>query len=442
MKIRPLFPLLAALAFAAPARAQETPAAPPPPSTATADAAQPATRVYIDCTGFDYCDFDFYRREIPFVDHVRDRSDADVHLLIVQEETGGGGSRYTLTFIGQRRFAGVADTLHESTPAAASADDVRRTLAAAMKVGLLRYVRGTPAASRLSVEYHAPETAAAAQAAARDPWNHWTFRTGVNGLFQGEKSFHSRYMNVSLSGNRVTAGWKLQLSANGSYNENRFDIDSVTSVTSLQRDFSGSLLSVRSVTEHFSVGAKGSATRSTFLNYDLYTRAAPAVEYDFFPYSESSRRSLSLLYSVGVNSYDYHSRTIFNRMHETRLDQSLTASLALRQKWGSVSFSAEGAHFLDDPSRNRLVLFGNSDVRLVKGFSLTLFATGSRVRDQINIQADEQTPEEILLQQRQRLTAFRYTASIGISYTFGSIFNNVVNPRFGGSGSGGVIIIG
>jgi hypothetical protein len=290
------------------------------------------------------------------------------------------------------------------------------------------------------VEYHAPQ-AAAAQPAARDPWNHWTFRTGVNGFFNGEKSYHSRYMTLNVGASRVTAGWKLQVSANGSYNENRFEIDDSTSVTSLQRDFSGSALSVRSVTDHLSLGARASATRSTYLNYDLYTRAAPAVEYNFFPYSESSRRTLSLLYSVGVSRYDYHSRTIFGRDYETRLDHSLQASLGLRQKWGSLSVSAEGAHFLNDVRQNRLVLFGSSDMRLVRGFSLSMYASASRVRDQINVQAGDATPEEILLQQRQQLTSFRYTASLGVSYTFGSIFNNVVNPRFGGSGSGGVIII-
>ncbi|HEX8242000.1 MAG TPA: hypothetical protein VF541_00845 [Longimicrobium sp.] len=424
-----------ALLSATRAGAQETPVAPPPPAAA----AQEMTRVFLDCSLL--CDTDYLHREIPFVDWVRDRADADVHLLVVNQRTGGGGAEYTLTFIGQKRFAGVADTLRHATRADASPDDVRSALAAAMKVGLLRYVRGTPAAQRLTVEYHAPEAAAAAAAQQRDPWNHWTFRAGVNGFVNGEKSFRSSYVQTSLGASRVTAGWKLQLSANGSYSENRFDIDSTTSVTSLQRDFNGSLLSVRSVTEHLSLGARGSATRSTFLNYDLYARLAAAVEYDFFPYSESSRRTLSLLYSVGVSSYDFHQRTIFERLHETRLDQSLVASLGLRQKWGSLSFSAEGAHFLDDPSQNRLVLFTSADLHLLRGLSLSFFATGSRVRDQINIQLEGQTPEEILLQQRQRLTGFRYSASMGLSYTFGSIFNNVVNPRFGGSGSGGVIII-
>jgi hypothetical protein len=36
-------------------------------------------------------------------------------------------------------------------------------------------------------------------------------------------------------------------------------------------------------------------------------------------------------------------------------------------------------------------------------------------------------------------TGFRYFGSFGLTYTFGSPFNNVVNPRFGGGGGGGMI---
>ena len=34
-------------------------------------------------------------------------------------------------------------------------------------------------------------------------------------------------------------------------------------------------------------------------------------------------------------------------------------------------------------------------------------------------------------------TIFDYEFSLGFSYTFGSIFNNIVNPRFQGRGFGG-----
>ena len=37
-------------------------------------------------------------------------------------------------------------------------------------------------------------------------------------------------------------------------------------------------------------------------------------------------------------------------------------------------------------------------------------------------------------------TQFQYFTSFGFTYTFGSIYNNVVNPRFGNSGGGGMSI--
>ena len=40
---------------------------------------------------------------------------------------------------------------------------------------------------------------------------------------------------------------------------------------------------------------------------------------------------------------------------------------------------------------------------------------------------------EVLLRQRELATGYRFFVSGGISYRFGSIFNNVVNPRFTGT---------
>ena len=41
------------------------------------------------------------------------------------------------------------------------------------------------------------------------------------------------------------------------------------------------------------------------------------------------------------------------------------------------------------------------------------------------------TPEEILLRLRELQSGYEVEAQFGVRYTFGSIFNNVVNPRFG-----------
>src|SRR5215208_1123271 len=79
-----------------------------------AQGAARAFSAFLDCSDF-YCEPDYYRTEIAFVDHVRERTAADVHILITRERTGGGGNSFTLAFYGQRRFAGIADTLTVNT---------------------------------------------------------------------------------------------------------------------------------------------------------------------------------------------------------------------------------------------------------------------------------------------------------------------------------------
>src|SRR6266567_7730187 len=69
-------------------------------------------RVFIDCPSFQSgCDPDYFRTEITFVNHVRSPEDADVHVLLTTQGTGSGGTEYTITLIGRRRFDGRTDTL-------------------------------------------------------------------------------------------------------------------------------------------------------------------------------------------------------------------------------------------------------------------------------------------------------------------------------------------
>ena len=43
----------------------------------------------------------------------------------------------------------------------------------------------------------------------------------------------------------------------------------------------------------------------------------------------------------------------------------------------------------------------------------------------------ELTLEGILLSRKQLATDYEYNLRVGVRYTFGSIYSNVVNPRFG-----------
>jgi len=398
-----------------------------------------ALRVFLDCQ--TYCDFDFFRTEIAFVNFVRDRKDAQVHVLITSQRTGSGGTEYTLKFIGLEGFAGVEQTLQHVADATATSDEQRRGLLRVIKLGLVAYVTYTPQADRLDVQYTPPsEQKKAVVGQADDPWNLWYFRTRVSGNFSGEELSNRRSLGGSVSANRTTEKWKINMSLNGNYNESSYTLSDESTYTSVQRSFNWSALVVKSLSAHWSAGLKNTVSGSTYRNQDLYFRLAPGIEYNFFPYSESTRRRFTIQWTAGVDSYDYIEETIYGKISEARFDQTLIASLDLTQPWGSTNMSFEASHYFDDPSKYRLTLFGSADVRLFKGFSFNLFGDIERIRDQIYLPRGAATNEEILVRQRQLQTSYSYWFGFGISYSFGSKYQNVVNPRFGGS-SGGMFIM-
>jgi hypothetical protein len=189
-------------------------------------------------------------------------------------------------------------------------------------------------------------------------------------------------------------------------------------------------LHVRSLSSHWSAGASLSGRSSTNDNFDHYLKAGPAVEYDLYPYSESTRRQITLLYQVSYEHANYHETTIFGKDEESRFSHSLVLSVDVTQPWGQANASLETLAYLDDWSKNHIELFGGLEVRLIRGLSLNVFASYERVRDQLSLSAEGIDPSEVLLQLRELKTSYRYEISMGLSYTFGSIYNNVVNPRF------------
>ena len=51
------------------------------------------------------------------------------------------------------------------------------------------------------------------------------------------------------------------------------------------------------------------------------------------------------------------------------------------------------------------------------------------IREQYNLAAGSTSIEDLLLQQRQIATDYRTNFSVGLSYTFGSIYNSIINTR-------------
>jgi hypothetical protein len=389
-------------------------------------------RVYLDCRSG--CDFDYIRTEATFVDWVRDRADSDVHVLITSQVTGAGGSEYTMTLIGLGAYVGQTDTLTYRSTRDDTPDIRRRDMTAVLKRGLLPYALTTGIADRLEVTFREEEREADAPVETRDPWNSWVFEVSAQGFMNGESQQGFMDLFGGVSANRVTEGWKIQSGVNTSYGENRFEV-SDTTIRTIQRRYSADFLIVRSIGPHLSAGVEAAAASSTFGNQELVLRLAPAIEYNFVPYEESTRRIFTLLYTAGVNAFDYREETIFGRMSETRPSHSLTAGYTTRQPWGQISGSVRGSQFLHDAQKYRLTFSGSTSLRLVRGLSLNVGGTYQRIRDQLSLSAEGATRDEVLLRQQQIATDYSFFMNFGMSFEFGSAINNVVNPRIRNSGS-------
>ena len=386
-------------------------------------------RVYLDC---EHCFSDYLRGEIEWVDFVRQPQDADVHLLVNSRETGSGGREYVLRFVGVGRFQGNDRDLR-AVSMTGDPEELRRSgVLDAVTVGLLSYmaIDGLPPGWALSVK---PKTESADKAPpAADPWNLWVFRVGGSGSIQSEEATRETEWQGNASADRVTEGWKIGFGARVEQRTERFDLDEdePLKVTRRSRELEG--FAAKSLGPHWSIGVESGVSASDFGNTKIIARASPAIEYSVFPYREYASRQLVLQYKVGAHHARYNEITLLGKERETVGRHDFAARFDQKQRWGSLEIGVEGSQYLHDLSKYRLEAQADISWRIIRGLSVTIEAQASRVRDQISLPRRGATPEEVLLRLRELQSGYQVELQFGLTYSFGSLFNNVVNPRFGG----------
>jgi hypothetical protein len=385
----------------------------------------------------DRCDFDYLRTEVAYVDYVRDRKQAEVHVLVTTQATGSGGTEWTVRFIGLERFGGVDQTLTFTTAQTATEDDERRAFARTFGLGLVRYVAETPLAGRIRIGFDPPD-ARQPVVPERDPWNFWFFRTELGVMLESEEAEEQKEFAGTFTASRTTEAWRINIMVDGEYEDELFTFSDGEQFRNASRDVGASALVVKSLSPRWSAGLRGNVAADTFLNLDLGARIGPAVEVDVFPYDEWTRRRWTFHYTLGLNRFRYDQVTIFDKLEETLVDHALIISAGARQPWGSLDGAAVVSQYLDEPDKYRVSLNVTTNVRLFKGFEFFVTGNYDRIRDQVYLPKGEASDEEVLVQRRQLATNYQYFVEFGVSYSFGSIFNNIVNPRM--SGNNGIAI--
>ncbi len=223
---------------------------------------------------------------------------------------------------------------------------------------------------------------------------------------------------------------KLEINFFQSYNRQRF-IEGENDTTYIRNSESVNLMFVKSLGEHWSAGLRWNLRRSSESNYELRHQFMPAAEYDLFPYSESTHRQLRILYSAGYEYSNYMDTSIFNLKSEHRFRQDLRIAYQVQEKWGSVNLSVLGSNYFHDFTKNSIQIDGYIRIRIVKGLSFSINGEAGYINNRLNQRKGTISEAERLLRLKQQATKFEVGGSLSINYTFGSIYNNVVNPRFG-----------
>jgi hypothetical protein len=277
-----------------------------------------APKVFLDGQRLDV---NYIINEIQFVNYVRDRTESDVHVIVTSQRTGGGGQEYTMTFIGRGVYEDLKNVLKFFSNRVDTPDEIRKGMVQVLKLGLAPYVARTPISGLINMTLGRKVK----PTAVNDAWNFWVFNFGVRGRLQGEQARHSTSVSGNISINRVTPQAKLRTGLTGNIDQSKFDYEDYQETsTADSRAFDG--LYVFSLSDHWSVGGYLNLNHSSYGNIGFGYTIHPAVEYNVFPYSESTRHQLRILYRAGYNHYRYIEETIYDKMSQGIFSQSLSAT--------------------------------------------------------------------------------------------------------------------
>jgi hypothetical protein len=418
---------LLAVGVAVPLSAQTPQSA---PLTRAAPTSEPRLRVFLDCpTGG--CDRNYLITELPFVLWTQDRLDADIHALITTLGTAAGGSAYTINLLGRGLFAGKSDTLAATVPPNTTDEMRRRELARVLKLGLVPYAIRVSDSSPFSIRYDAPVGSGSGNGngVIQDPWDFWVYRVRANGSGNAESLNSSYQLNGSVNVSRVTEELKLSFNANEEYRANTFTLSDSSEQTFILRSTDLSARIVRSVSDHWSIGTRLTGGRSDFRNQEASAGLDVSAEYNYFPWRDATSRQLIAALAIGGRYYDYKETTIYDLDTETRPVARAILAGESRQQWGTIDAAMRYTHFLHDSKTYNLSFNGRANFRLTRGLALEVRGDAAKVNDQLYLRRGGATDSEVLTRQRALATNFRIGGSVGLTFTFGSIYNTIVNPR-------------
>ncbi|MEP7373086.1 MAG: hypothetical protein ABI675_06810 [Chitinophagaceae bacterium] len=306
-------------------------------------------KVFIDCSNTP-CDMTFIRTEINLVDFMLDQQAADVHILITEQNTGGGGSQFQFILFGQNAFNKSGDTIRFNSDPNATDFEIREQFISYLKMGLAPFVAKTKSAKDISIEMKSkdhvltnnPDSLLVAK---KDPWNYWVYRIGVNGSINADEVYKSSSFSGNFSATRITEYLKTGFDITGGKNKSTFEYEDANGTKekfiNKNNNYSFWHYLVKGINHHWSWGYEIIFSRETFSNNKNRSLLRTGIEYNIFPYKEVNTKRFTISYVADIRRNIYIDTTLYDKTKETLLGHSIKTNLSFNQKWGIVAFGTE-----------------------------------------------------------------------------------------------------
>ncbi|MEZ4917730.1 MAG: hypothetical protein R2792_01395 [Saprospiraceae bacterium] len=389
-----------------------------------------APNIFLNCRWG--CSTQYLQTEMQYVNFVRDRADADIFIQQTVLTTGSGGRQVTLVFLGQNQFEGKNDTLVYNLEPAIPFNTIREAMKENLDRGLLPYLLKTSLADRIVITMPEldEEDTVEEQEPLKDPWQLWVYSMNLRFNMSGQEYSESIRLGGGGRARRITDHQKTNFYIDGDYRKNTFRFDDSETEIYENNNYSLGGSQIFSLGQHWGCGFWGSMSQSQYRNLKQSIYAGPALEYSVFPYNEATRRQFTFQYRLGFKHNVYFDETIYFKTMENLGQHSLDAEYNQIAPWGNFNIGMNGGNYLHDWNLYYLNMYTGLSLNLFKGFQLGFSAYYGLLKNQIELSNGGASKDETLLRIRQLQTGFNYNLNFNVSYTFGSIYSNVVNPAF------------
>lgn len=376
-------------------------------------------KAYIDCR----CDETYLKQETSFLEYVRDQDLADIEIFIRDERNPTGSRSFEIKIDGNNEYEEISSSSIAVGYANDTSSTLRDKLLNKLKLALVPFLDLANYNLNINVDPSFKDLTVY-----DDKWKNWVFELSGSYNNDKEESRQTNRYEIEFEIDKLTEDWRIgaEIRRNES-NRKFFSNDNTYKSNRKTTSLNGRV--VRSITDHFSAGLFFGVFQNTYENIDLNRYIAPAIEYSFYPYKDVLSKEITLAYRIGTGKRNYIEKTIYGYEKQKLSSQTLSLNIRFRQKWGNISSYLNATQFLNDGTKKRFSLRSNLDIRIYEGLAVRFSGNINLIREQYSLAAGNTSIEDLLLQQREIATDYRTNFSIGLSYTFGSIYNSIINTR-------------